>query len=317
MNHLGWKEIHSMKRDYYFAVIAFGIIVAAWLLNNAAANPPTGQEVEPFNLSEMRLENEDKLVVPDDKVEEVWSYLLDRLVNDKTFIKSLDRGLDSYWYDELFADIYFDTSDLRMLKRQSGIRYRRRENLTNPEHDKSGRELLQVKLNDVDSNALNRGEIKFNISQNVNLKTQDDVHPVLGRLKPADRAEFKQLVSHLGIDPYSLDQVLVLEQRRRSIYIPRSGADFISIRLDEVTSELLWADWYHVEIEPELNEVPYTEAGDRERAYMENINAMIIADIQQQFPYVQQDLTPKYNKAFEYFETKIPILRFLIKNKLL
>lgn len=308
-----------MKRDYYFTVIAFGIIVAAWLLNNAAANPPTSQEVEPFNLSEMRLENEDKLVVPDDKVEEVWIYLLDRLVNDKTFIKSLDPGLDSYWYDELFADIYFDTPDLIMLKRQSGIRYRRRENLTNPEHDKSGRELLQIKLNDVDRNALNRGEIKFNISQNVNLKTQDDMHPVLGRLKAADRAEFKQLMSQLGlgIDPYSLDQVLVLEQRRRSIYIPRSGADFISIRLDEVTSELLWADWYHVEIEPELNEVPYTAAGDRERAYMESINEMIIADILRQFPYVQQDLTPKYNKAFEYFEAKIPMLRFLIKNKLL
>lgn len=306
-----------MKREYFLTVFAIAIIVAAWLLNNAAASPPTSQEVDTINLSEMRLENEDKLVVPHDKVEEVWSYLLDRLVNDKAFIKSLDLGLDSYWYDELYIDIYFDTPDLTLLQRESGIRYRRRENLTNPDHDKSGRELLQIKLNAVDSNALNRGEIKFNINQSANLKTQDDVHPVLGRLEPDDRPAFKQLTSQLGIDPYSLNQVLVLEQRRRSIYIPRNGDDFISLRLDEVTSELLWADWYHIEIEPELNEVPYTEASARERAYMESINEQIVADILQQFPFIQRDLTPKYNKAFEYFETKIPILRFLVKNRLI
>lgn len=306
-----------MKKDYLLTVFAFTVIAAAWLLSNSAASPPTTQQADSINLPEMRVENEDKLVVPEDRIEEVWSYLLDRLVNDKTFIKSLDPGLDSYWYDELFTDIYFDTPDLTMLKRESGIRYRKRENLTNPEHDKSGRELLQIKLNAVDSNALNRGEIKFDINPSINLKTQDDVHPVLGRLESDDRPAFKQLMSQLGIDPYSLNQVLVLEQRRRSIYLPRNGDDFISIRFDEVTSELLWADWYHVEIEPELNEVPYTAAGDDERAYMEGINEQIVADILRQFPYVQRDLTPKYSKALEYFETKIPILRFLIKNKLL
>ena len=305
-----------MKKDYLLTLFALIVIAAAWLLGNAAASPDTTHQADPINLSEMRLENEDKLVVPEDKVEEVWSYLLDRLVNDQAFIKSLAPGLDSYWYDELFVDIYFDTPDLAMLKRESGIRYRRRENLTKPDHDKSGRELLQIKLNAVESNALNRGEIKFNIIQSVNLKTQDDVHPVLGRLESDDRPAFKQLMSQLGIDPYSLNQVLVLEQRRRSIYIPRNGDDFISLRLDEVTSELLWADWYHVEIEPELNEIPYTEASARERAHMESINEQIVADILQQFPYIQRDLTPKYNKAFQYFETKIPILRFLIKNRL-
>jgi hypothetical protein len=176
---------------------------------------------------------------------------------------------------------------------------------------------MQVKLNNIDENILNRGEIKFDIEYPTKIKTTADAHPVLGIIKNSDRESFKQMVSDLGIDPYSLKKILTNIQRRRSLYIPRNGEQFISIRLDECSSEMFWSKWEHVELEPELNEIPYTAADSAGRAYMESINMKIVDDIQQRFPEIKRDLTPKYNKAFNYFESKIPLLRFLIKSGLI
>ncbi len=75
----------------------------------------------------------------------------------------------------------------------------------------------------------------------------------------------------------------------------------------------MFFDWKHVELEPELNEIPYTAADSAGRAFMENINQRIVEDILQKFPEIKRDLTPKYNKAFNYFDKKIPFLRFLIR----
>ena len=50
---------------------------------------------------------------------------------------------------------------------------------------------------------------------------------------------------------------------------------------------------------------------------MESINKMIVDDILKQFPGIKRDLTPKYNKAFSYFEEKIPFLRLLIRFNLI
>nr|NIR48312.1 hypothetical protein [candidate division KSB1 bacterium]NIR71918.1 hypothetical protein [candidate division KSB1 bacterium]NIS23628.1 hypothetical protein [candidate division KSB1 bacterium]NIT70552.1 hypothetical protein [candidate division KSB1 bacterium]NIU24469.1 hypothetical protein [candidate division KSB1 bacterium] len=306
----------SKKSSVFLFVFSVSIIVVAiWILNSSATSNRPDKTMALDDLSsELRIENEDKLVIPPEKTEAVWNYLLGRLIKDKQFIKNLDSGLNSYWYDELFMDVYFDTPDLLMLRHQSGIRYRKRVNLTNPDHRKSGRELVQIKLSDVDESALNRGELKYTVEHPTNINTQDDIHPVLGIITPSERPRFKQVMSDLGINPYSLREVLVNEQRRRSIYITRYGEQFISIRLDECSSSLLWTDWRHVELEPELNELPYTQADSTEKAFMESINSRIVDDILEKFPEIERDLTPKYNKAFKHFDEKIPLLRFMIRH---
>jgi hypothetical protein len=270
------------------------------------------------SFADIRTENEAKLVVPPELRDQVWQYLLDRFVNDKTFIKSLDPSLDSYWYDEIFTDVYFDTPDLALYGNKSSVRFRTRENLTNPEALKSGRQLVQVKINSIDPNVMSRGEIKFDVVTSTKKpKTLDDLHVLLGLIKAKQRDDFKSVMDQLHIDPYTLRPVLTLHQDRWSIYIPRNGQDFISIRLDTDTSQMLWANFYHIEIEPELNEVPYTAASPAERKIMEQINAAMINDILQKFPQVKVDLTPKYNKTFNYFTAQIPRLRFLVKYDLI
>lgn len=306
-----------MASKFIKLVILAGITGLAGFLSGGCSSPevkrnPTADEI--FEKSfDLRIENEDKLVVPEELKEEVWNYMVERLVDDKSFIKSLDPALDSYWMDEYFSDIYFDTPELDMLNRQSGIRSRKRINFTDPTNKKSGRQLVQVKINDIDDNMRNRGEIKFEVEFPPRGNSADDKHPVLGMIVPSERDEFKRLMAEIDIDPYSLKKVLVNEQRRRSLYITRSGGQFISIRLDECSSEKLWVKWSHVELEPELNETPYTAADSAGRAYMENTNQAIIDDIMAKFPAVKQDLTPKYNKAFGYFEKKIPFFRTLFK----
>jgi hypothetical protein len=295
------------------------VAVSGLLLMGLRTGAASSQPVKPFQASfgDMRIENEDKLVVPTDKVEEVWQYMVDRFVNDKSFLKSMNLDFDSYWYDELFTDRYFDTPDLVMHAHESGIRHRKRVNITDPNNRKHGRELVQIKLNDIDSNVMNRGEVKFDVEHLTNIKEADDAHPLLGIIKRSEREEFKKAMAQLGIDPYSLKEILVNQQRRRSLYITRDGGQFISIRLDQCSSDLALAQWRHVELEPELNEIPYTEGDAAQRAYMEDVNAKIIEDLQRRFPEIKRDLTPKYNKAFNYFESRIPCLRFLIKNNLI
>ncbi len=300
------------------ALIVAGIasIAAFWVTgypkNTSAAMTPFSS-----NFSDLRIENEAKLVVPADQLEQVWAYLLKRLVTDKTYIHSLDPAFDSYWYDELFTDVYFDTPDLVMLDHRSSIRHRSRVNLTDPEQEKSGRELVQIKLNDINQNDQSRGELKFDVSLDLKPNEADDLHPVLGLLKKADRPEFKDVMAKLKVDPYQLRKILILKQRRRSIYITRNGEAFMSIRLDEVTSSMLWANYINYEIEPELNEIPYTAANEKERAYMEGVKVQIMKDIERQFPDIQLNLTPKYNKAFNFFEANIPRLRLLIQSGLI
>jgi hypothetical protein len=313
----------KMKNKDWLYVIPFIVLIIAAAVWFVAAPTPTisaqkAGPTPPASLtSDIRLENEAKLVVPMQMTEQVWDYLLARLINDKTFIQSLDPTLDSYWYDEIFTDAYFDTPDLTMLGRNSGIRYRIRENLTDPSQVKSGRELIQIKLSSVSGDKFVRGEIKFDVTHPTKLNEQEDMDPILGIMKRKERAKFIQALSDIKVDAYSLHKILVINQHRRSIYITRGGAPFISIRLDQDESKLLWADWKHVEIEPELNEIPYTAASDSEKAAMEVINLKLLKDIQNKFPEIKLDLTPKYTKAFNYLESQIPRLRFMIANNLI
>ncbi len=265
------------------------------------------------NSNNMRIEEEDKLLVPLEKADEVWGYLYNKYVVNEGETKKLDPLLSAYNTNEEFTDVYFDTPDLKLLAMQGGVRYRNRVNLTNPDDVKSGRELMQIKLNNISANPLQRGEIKFDIQQPQEIKNDDDAHPMIGIVKQSQRQDFKKQLTALGLDPYVMRPILTVRDLRKRIYFEKDGAPFFSISFDNASANIWWAKANFFEIEPELNEVTFTEADQNTRKYMEEVLKKVVSDIKTQFPSIDADLTPKYNKSFNYIEAQLPFLRYLIK----
>jgi hypothetical protein len=251
--------------------------------------------------------------VPLERVEEVWEYLRQRLHEDKSFLASLDPSFSSKWSEELFQDTYFDTPSMQVYAMKSGVRHRWRKNLTNPDDAKSGRELMQIKQNDISDNDLERAEIKFEIDPRRRSNSPEAQHPMLGRVRKEHRKPFKERLVAMGLDPESMRPVLTVKDIRRRIYLLKDDKPFMSISHDQASSSLWWGSARFCEIEPELNEIGFTEADAETRAYMETVLHRVVQDILTRFPDIQRDLTPKYNKAFDRLEEDVPFLRALVK----
>lgn len=260
----------------------------------------------------LRIEQEVKLLVPQEKTNEVWTWLRENYIENQEAISRLDPSITAYTNEENFKDNYFDTPELQLLKKQNSVRHRQRENLTNPEDRKSGRELVQIKLSNISDDQLNRGEYKYEVD--LAKGPAPDKNILIGIIKKGkQRDDFINRLLELEIKPDSLRPILILNDSRQRIYFEKDAKPYISISLDQVTATRLWAKVQFTEIEPELNEITYTENDEAGKKEMENINQQIIASIKQQFPEIVTDLTPKYNKAFDGLEKKIPGLRWLIR----
>jgi hypothetical protein len=295
--------------------------VGAGLLVSLALLPaPLRAEEEDYSaagFSKQRIEQEDKLFVPRAEAEEVWAFLHERFVKDVDYLKSLDPLFTSYFDVELFADTYYDTPTLQLLAMQSGVRKRYRVNITNPADRKSGRELMQIKINDITSNEFQRGEVKFAIEYPTDLEDPiEDTHPLLGPVKRSQRSEFKAHLAKIGLDPMAMRPLFTVHDIRTRIYIKRDGAPFMSVSFDRVSSRLWWADAEFIEIEPELNEIAYTDADPETRRYMESIGAKVSAEIVGRFPSIERNLVPKYNKTFNQFAEQVPLLKALVWAKM-
>jgi hypothetical protein len=274
--------------------------------------PAQEQEFSARGFNTLRIEQEDKISVPSDKAEEVWNFLYAHFIVDTTALKALDPRLTAYFNEEHFADTYFDTPTLQLYEMQSGVRHRKRENLSNANDRKSGRELMQIKVSNISANSLERGEFKYKIHYPTQVKVAEDRHPMLGIIKPSQRDEFKTRLQNMGLDPYSMRPIVTVYDQRKRIYFQRDQKTLMSISFDQVKAELLWAKADFIEIEPELNEVAFTEADSATRVYMEETNARISALLKEKFPYLKSDLTPKYNKSLDRLAAEIPWLRVLI-----
>src|SRR3989338_80358 len=261
----------------------------------------------------IRIEEEDRLFIPADKVNEVWAYLEEYFIKDQTFLEAINPKLSAYFNLEDFRDIYFDTPDLKLLSQKSGIRYRVRPNLTNPEDVKNNRELVQIKLNNISANEIQRGEYKYPVKRAGNINTAEESHPLLGLIDKDFRQEFKDKVSSLGLDPMSLRPILTVDDHRRRVYILYDKKPSISISLDEAKSRVWGQEISFAEIEPEISEIILTEADEKTKAELRNIINKIIGVLKAKLPYLKTDLTPKYNKSFDLLEEKLPYLRALVK----
>lgn len=275
------------------------------------ARPPSAHGFDVF-----RIEQEDKITVPPEIAPDVWAFLERFLVSDKESLHALDPGFTSYWHEELFVDTYFDTPALVVYGKGGGVRHRRRWDLTDPTHRKSGRELVQIKLNGVSAKDTERGEIKFDVEYPKKVRRADDAHPLLGIVKADQREALVARLADAGVDARAMTPILDVEDVRRRIYVLKGGRPFLSVSFDTASSSDLWARWHVIEIEPELNEIPYTEADDATRQSMTRINERISAALRDRFPSLERDLTPKYEKAFAGLEGQIPFYRFLVSHDL-
>jgi hypothetical protein len=264
----------------------------------------------------LRIEQEDKITVPPEKADEVWEFLLQYLIKDTAALKRIHSGFTSSFAIEQFTDTYFDTPDLQVHSRGGGIRHRRRVNLDDADADKSGRELMQIKLNDISSKELERGEYKYEIKRPASFESPEDRHPMVGIVSPSQRADFKKRLQTMGLDAMSMKPMLTVHDLRKRIYLLRDGEPFMSISHDTAHAGLLWAKFNIIEIEPELNEITYTEANQQKRDYMETVAAEITGTLMNTFPELKRDLIPKYGKAFNAFEGQIPRLRLLVRTDL-
>jgi len=226
--------------------------------------------------ADLRIEQEDKLLVPLDQAEEVWRFLHGWLVEDAEALASLDPDFSSRASEERFSDTYFDTPTLTLLARDDGVRYRHRLNLTDPD------EPVDLSL------------------------------PLLAIARGSEREALRARLMEMGLDPVDMRAIFTIRDLRRRIYISRGVTPFLSVSHDHVTVKKLWASVEFVEIEPELNEVTYTAADSATRAYMAGIGKRISDEILTRFPDVRRDLTPRYGKVSAALERSIPGFRTLV-----
>lgn len=247
----------------------------------------------------MRIENEIKLAVPDEIVDSVWKYLTTRYDNNKLFLKEFDPGFSTKVAEDFFTDQYYDNEEMELLERQFGVRHRSRWVLTDSTDRKHGRQLLQVKVNDIDDNMLNRAEYKYPIKYYGTPKAEIDAHPLFRKIQKDQRKALADRLNELGIDGFSLFPTILIKQLRQRVYVSLNGQPFATMTLDGVTASFGGKSAHYTELELELNEINYTLGDSTARAKMEEINESIKGDLLATFPSIKQDQTPKYNKGFD------------------
>lgn len=254
-------------------------------VDTGLTRPVTAEARRP-NPAAARLETEYKLSVPAGQGALIWRWLR------TTYATTKPRALGANWVsalgEERFEDRYFDDPARTLLRARAGLRHRRRYELDGT----LKKQLVQLKTTD-DSAGLLREELKF--------KPADDAAvtaPLTTLLRAADRPRLDSALQALGVRLEDLSQALVLHQRRQRLYLRADGDDYSTITLDSS---------YHageppasfVEIEVELNEKRFTGASVEERARMQTVLAGIRADLLGQFPGLEQDQRPKYQKLAE------------------
>ncbi len=250
----------------------------------------------------MRVENEYKLYVPDTLADAVWEWLVSEFGPQGSAMRSIDSGFASKVATDRMVDQYFDNDRWQLLHSGNGVRLRSRQVLSDTTDRKHGRRLMQIKINRVDDNALNRGEYKFKtdtlISDSASIDPRER-HPFLGLVAPFHRDSILRVLRLYGVDGDSLHPTLLLDQMRRRIYLYRDTIAFATLSLDEITARFGDKQHYSHELELELNEIGYTNDDPTGRAEMEHISALIKERVVRQWPRLKQDQRPKYLKAWE------------------
>jgi hypothetical protein len=284
-----WAKITAM--EYRVLLTAFALFLALLTFGQSSATSPGDADV-------MRIENEIKLNVPAEAADSLWQYLSIRYTDDNLFLKDIDPSFSSRIEEEFFVDQYFDNRQMQLLEKQIGVRHRTRHVLSNPTDPNNGLQLVQVKVNNNDGDEQSRGEYKYLVKYYGKPDNGLDIHPLFNKLQRDQRILLLERLAGLGVDANTLQPTIRIKQQRDRIYLNRGSEPFATLTLDRVKASFINKKTTFVELELELNEINYTRGDAGQRAEMEQINESIKKDLLTAFPMLQQDQTPKYNKAF-------------------
>ena len=268
-------------------------------------------------LNGVRKENDDVMTFPTEKANEVYAYLKEKYYSHNDFLKEQfpDLNLTTQIEEDIFTDDYFDTPNLDLLNKENLIRHRSRNNLTNIEDRKNGRELVQMKLSHDVNNAEVRDELKWHVASTYKKgqNSLEEISPLIRIIQTKERADFERATEQLDISPYSLKKILTLFQHRKRLYVNWDGLGIITFSVDDAIVRRLWARVEFVDMEQQLSEIAYTQADEATRIKEVAIRQTIIKDLKDHFPFIQVSKSPKYNTVFELLEKNIPFLRTLIR----
>lgn len=235
-----------------------------------------------------RLESEYKLDVHTEDVPALWDFVQSAYGRSQFNLEGLQ--LSGVVSTEVFIDKYFDLSDGSFADGEISLRHRKRF--------KDGqllKQLIQLKTPYSDDKVI-RNEIKFEVTDNKNIKDATQRHDLLKYLKSADADRLAYHLVPLKARLEALECSLKLKQTRKRIYIAdQTGASIATITLDEVNLARFPFNHY-AEMELELNEVRYTEADAAERKKMTALNEAIKMQLSNNFPRLKVDQRSKYRK---------------------
>lgn len=250
-----------------------------------------------------RLENEIILEIPADRVVGLWQWLL------RTFPPQCDVGerkLQCMRSVEHFLDVYFDTGNAELAEQRVGVRLRRRMF-----EDGQAKELLQVKMMGEHEGTI-REENKFLVRGGRRVRMEDDHHPLLQYVRRADRDQLQDVLQQIDVEVRSLRPTLEIAQKRNRIYIGDPDP-LLTLSLDTTSTGRLWVRETIEELDIEINEIRYTAADEQEQRRLMDMQRIILQRINDAFPGLPQDQTPKYTKMFERVFRRLPFGRTLLR----
>jgi len=242
-----------------------------------------------FNtVADGRIESEYKLSVPKEIETQVWEFLTAEF--DSTGIKKINPLFSSEVAQEVFYDQYFDDENKTLFNAKAGVRFRQRYVA-----DTLSKNLVQLKLPLADTTGVARQEIKFNVYTKIKNLDRQAMHPFWRYVRPKNREEVNLYLASFDLTGNDLSPAIKVEQDRKRIYVSENGIPYLTMTFDEVCSFYFPYPCF-TELELELNEIRFTDGSEEERVKMELINQLIKDKVLTQFPALQQDQTPKYNK---------------------
>jgi hypothetical protein len=277
-------------------------------------------EARGFGTDSSRVDSQITLRIPSGQAGAVYAYLKDKYVGRDGILKDQfpDLHISGQKMSDVsnFTDVYYDTPALDLYRHRNSARHRTRENTTNPEDRKSGRELVQMKVTPPGQFSL-RNELKFKVKERDKVKNADDIHPLIRLIDVDLRGNFKQVYVDAGINPYDLRHIFTIEQTRSRGYFNLDSKNILSFSVDEGSASMLWAKGTFSSVDIGLVEIAYTEGDEALRQTMWRIRDAILADLQQHFPELTQTTNSKYGIVLEQLMRQIPMIPALVRLGLL
>ncbi len=310
-----------MRRTILAAVIGVSLLPRLLLAQTTPAADASlfnqdSHDSTGFGIDAARVDSQITLKIPDGKAPEVYRYLVTTYVENDEFLKKAFPKLDIEGQKRTdisnFVDEYFDTPDLALYAGQNSVRHRSRTNTTDPTDRKSGRELVQLKVTPPGRFDL-RTELKFDVEENPKLETVDDRHPLIKLVNDKQRADFKDALTTVGINPYSLRRVITNKQVRSRVYINLDKKNILSFSVDEYGARVLFAKAGASSVDVGLVENAYTEADATTRQEMQDIRNVMLKDLKEKFPELSQNEDEKYAILINQLTKKVPLFRLLVK----